>query len=106
MDASASRATSARASPAGWLRLQQWLSAVGGSRSRGAPMTSRIQLALNVRHVETATRFYAEMFGVPPAKQRPGYANFVIADPPLKLVLFENPGAAATALNHLGVEVA
>ena len=68
-------------------------------------MTSRIQLALNVRDVEAATRFYADMFGVPPAKRRPGYANFVVADPPLKLVLFENPGAA-TALNHLGVEVA
>jgi catechol 2,3-dioxygenase-like lactoylglutathione lyase family enzyme len=68
-------------------------------------MTSRIQLALNVRDVESATRFYADMFGVPPAKERPGYANFVVADPPLKLVLFEDPGASA-ALNHLGVEVA
>jgi catechol 2,3-dioxygenase-like lactoylglutathione lyase family enzyme len=68
-------------------------------------MTSRIQLALNVRDVESATRFYADMFGVEPAKERPGYANFVVADPPLKLVLFENPGAT-TALNHLGVEVA
>ncbi|HEX5086850.1 MAG TPA: ArsI/CadI family heavy metal resistance metalloenzyme [Nocardioides sp.] len=67
-------------------------------------MTSRIQLALNVRDVESATRFYADLFGVPPAKQRSGYANFVVADPPLKLVLFENPGAAG-ALNHLGVEV-
>ena len=66
--------------------------------------TSRIQLALNVRDVEAATRFYADMFGVPPAKQRPGYANFVVADPPLKLVLFENPGSES-ALNHLGVEV-
>ena len=68
-------------------------------------MTSRIQLALNVGDVESATRFYADMFGVPPAKQRPGYANFVVADPPLKLVLFQNPGAASP-LNHLGVEVA
>lgn len=67
-------------------------------------MTSRIQLALNVSDVAAATRFYADLFGVPPAKQRPGYANFVIADPPLKLVLFENPGATG-ALNHLGVEV-
>ena len=67
-------------------------------------MTSRIQLALNVRDVESATRFYADLFGVPPAKERPGYANFVVADPPLKLVLFENPRAAG-ALNHLGVEV-
>ncbi len=68
-------------------------------------MTSRIQLALNVRDVEAATRFYTSLFGVPPAKQRPGYANFVVADPPLKLVLFEIPGAQSS-LNHLGVEVA
>jgi catechol 2,3-dioxygenase-like lactoylglutathione lyase family enzyme len=72
----------------------------------GPPMTtSRIQLALNVADVEAATRFYSDLFGVRPAKRRPGYANFAIADPPLKLVLFENPGAA-TPLNHLGVEVA
>jgi catechol 2,3-dioxygenase-like lactoylglutathione lyase family enzyme len=68
-------------------------------------MTSRIQLALNVADIEAATRFYADMFGVQPAKRRPGYANFVVPDPPLKLVLFENAGAAS-ALNHLGVEVA
>jgi catechol 2,3-dioxygenase-like lactoylglutathione lyase family enzyme len=67
--------------------------------------TSRIQLALNVTDVDAATRFYSDLFGVQPAKLRPGYANFVIADPPLKLVLFENPGAV-TPLNHLGVEVA
>lgn len=67
--------------------------------------TGRVQLALNVRDIEAATRFYADMFGVQPAKQRPGYANFVVSDPPLKLVLFENPGAES-ALNHLGVEMA
>jgi catechol 2,3-dioxygenase-like lactoylglutathione lyase family enzyme len=68
------------------------------------PSSSRIQLALNVRDLEAATRFYSDLFGVPPAKQRPGYANFAVTDPPLKLVLFENPGAES-ALNHLGVEV-
>lgn len=67
--------------------------------------TSRIQLALNVSDIDAATRFYTDLFGVEPAKQRSGYANFVVADPPLKLVLFENPGAAS-ALNHLGVELA
>ena len=67
--------------------------------------TSRIQLALNVADIEAATKFYADLFGVQPAKQRPGYANFVVADPPLKLVLFENAGATSP-LNHLGVEVA
>ena len=65
--------------------------------------TSRVQLALNVTDLKRATAFYADLFGVPPAKQRPGYANFEVPDPPLKLVLFENPDAAP--LNHLGVEV-
>jgi catechol 2,3-dioxygenase-like lactoylglutathione lyase family enzyme len=65
--------------------------------------TSRVQLALNVSDLERATAFYSDLFGVTPAKQRPGYANFEVADPPLKLVLFENPDAAP--LNHLGVEV-
>ena len=66
---------------------------------------SRLQLALDVDDVEAATAFYAQLFGVAPAKTRPGYANFAIADPPLKLVLLENPGQGGT-LNHLGVEVA
>jgi len=66
---------------------------------------SRIQLALNVDDVEKATAFYSRLFGAEPAKRRPGYANFAIADPPLKLVLLENPGEGGT-LNHLGVEVA
>jgi catechol 2,3-dioxygenase-like lactoylglutathione lyase family enzyme len=66
---------------------------------------SRIQLALNVDDVEAATAFYATLFGTEPAKTRPGYANFAIASPPLKLVLLENPGQGGT-LNHLGVEVA
>ncbi|MGY1617192.1 ArsI/CadI family heavy metal resistance metalloenzyme [Geodermatophilus sp. SYSU D00691] len=66
---------------------------------------SRVQLALNVDDVEAATAFYAKLFGTEPAKTRPGYANFAIADPPLKLVLLENPGQGGT-LNHLGIEVA
>ena len=65
---------------------------------------ARVQLALNVSDVDEAVAFYTKVFGVGPAKRRPGYANFAIAEPPLKLVLFENPGAAGT-LNHLGVEV-
>jgi predicted enzyme related to lactoylglutathione lyase len=65
---------------------------------------SRIQLALNVDDVEAATAFYAKLFGVAPAKTRPGYANFAVDSPPLKLVLLENPGQGGT-LNHLGVEV-
>jgi catechol 2,3-dioxygenase-like lactoylglutathione lyase family enzyme len=65
---------------------------------------ARIQLALNVDDVEAATAFYSKLFGVEPAKVRPGYANFAVADPPVKLVLLENPGEGGT-LNHLGIEV-
>jgi catechol 2,3-dioxygenase-like lactoylglutathione lyase family enzyme len=65
---------------------------------------SRIQLALNVDDVQAATAFYAKLFGAEPAKTRPGYANFAIANPPLKLVLLENPGRGGS-LNHLGIEV-
>ena len=63
-----------------------------------------MQLALNVNDVDQAVAFYAKLFGAEPAKRRPGYANFAIADPPLKLVLLENPGQGGS-LNHLGVEV-
>src|SRR4051794_36855851 len=74
-------------------------------RPRGPEVhMSRIQLALNVDDVAEATAFYAKLFGVEPAKQRPGYANFAVDNPPLKLVLLENPGQGGT-LNHLGVEV-
>jgi catechol 2,3-dioxygenase-like lactoylglutathione lyase family enzyme len=66
---------------------------------------SRVQLALNVNDVDEAVTFYSTLFGANPAKRRPGYANFAIADPPLKLVLLENPGSGGS-LNHLGVEVA
>ena len=64
---------------------------------------SRIQLALNVADIDAAVEFYTTLFDTEPAKRRPGYANFAVADPPLKLVLFENPAATGT-LNHLGVE--
>lgn len=66
---------------------------------------SRIQLALNVDDLGAAIAFYSTLFNAEPAKVKPGYANFAIADPPLKLVLLENPGQGGT-LNHLGVEVA
>jgi len=65
---------------------------------------SRIQLALDVDDLETSLAFYSALFGVEPAKTRPGYANFAVAEPPLKLVLMENPGRGG-GLNHLGVEV-
>lgn len=65
---------------------------------------SRVQLALNVSDVDAAVDFYSRLFGVGPAKRRPGYANFAIDEPALKLVLIENADSPAT-LNHLGVEV-
>ncbi len=66
---------------------------------------SRVQLALNVNDIDEAVSFYTRLLGTQPAKRRPGYANFAVAEPPLKLVLLENPGHGGT-LNHLGVEVA
>src|ERR1700753_1004148 len=68
-------------------------------------MTGRIQLALNVDNLDESIAFYSKLFGTEPAKLRPGYANFAIAEPPLKLILMENPGQGGS-LNHLGVEVA
>lgn len=64
----------------------------------------RAQLALNVDDLDEAITFYSKLFNTPPAKVKPGYANFAVADPPLKLVLIENRGQGGT-LNHLGVEV-
>jgi catechol 2,3-dioxygenase-like lactoylglutathione lyase family enzyme len=69
------------------------------------PMTGRVQLALNVDDLDESIGFYSKLFGAGPAKVRPGYANFAIGDPPLKLILMENPGQGGS-LNHLGVEVA
>ena len=70
---------------------------------------SRVQLALNVSDLDAAIEFYSKLFGTDPAKVHPGYANFAIADPPLKLVLVEHSEARGSgvvgALNHLGVEV-
>jgi catechol 2,3-dioxygenase-like lactoylglutathione lyase family enzyme len=67
-------------------------------------MSSRVQLALNVSNIDEAVAFYSKLFGTEPTKLRPGYANFAIAEPPLKLVLLENPGQGGS-LNHLGIEV-
>lgn len=64
----------------------------------------RVQLALNVDDVDEAVTFYSRLFAAEPAKRRPGYANFALEEPALKLVLIENPGHGGT-LNHLGVEV-
>jgi catechol 2,3-dioxygenase-like lactoylglutathione lyase family enzyme len=72
------------------------------TRSKGSSM--RLQLALNVDDLDEAIAFYSKMFGTEPAKTKPGYANFAIENPPLKLVLFEGAGASGS-INHLGVEV-
>ena len=66
---------------------------------------SRVQLALNVDDLGEAIAFYSTLFNTEPAKVKPGYANFAITEPPLKLVLLENPAHGGT-LNHLGIEVA
>jgi catechol 2,3-dioxygenase-like lactoylglutathione lyase family enzyme len=65
---------------------------------------SRVQLALNVSDLDAAVAFYSKLFDTEPAKRRPGYANFAVIEPPLKLVLIESAGTPGT-LNHLGVEV-
>ncbi|HKY76534.1 MAG TPA: ArsI/CadI family heavy metal resistance metalloenzyme [Acidimicrobiia bacterium] len=64
----------------------------------------RVQLALNVSDLDAAVEFYSKLFATEPAKRRPGYANFAVSSPPLKLVLMEGQGQPGT-LNHLGVEV-
>lgn len=66
-------------------------------------MPARVQLALNVSDLDEAVTFYTRLFDTPPAKRRPGYANFAVAEPPLKLVLIE--GETGGSLNHLGIEV-
>jgi catechol 2,3-dioxygenase-like lactoylglutathione lyase family enzyme len=67
---------------------------------------SRIQLALRVGDLDAAVDFYSRLFDAPPAKRRPGYANFALAEPPLKLVLLQGAAGEATRMDHLGVEVA
>ncbi len=66
---------------------------------------SRVQLALNVADLDQAVEFYSKLFATDPAKVRPGYANFAVADPPLKLVLIEDSTRDTGSLNHLGIEV-
>ena len=66
---------------------------------------SRVQLALRVADLEGSIAFYSKLFGAQPAKRRPGYANFAIAEPPLKLVLIEGAPGEPTRMDHLGVEV-
>jgi len=66
---------------------------------------SRVQLALRVSDLEGSIEFYRSLFGVEPAKRRPGYANFAIVEPPLKLVLIEGEADQPTVMDHLGVEV-
>src|SRR3974390_1035535 len=71
----------------------------------GGRQMSRVQLALKLADIDTAVEFYSKLFNAQPAKIRPGYANFAITEPPLKLVLIEGVGEPGS-INHLGVEVA
>ncbi|HVY09616.1 MAG TPA: ArsI/CadI family heavy metal resistance metalloenzyme [Mycobacteriales bacterium] len=66
---------------------------------------SRVQLALRVADLDAAVEFYSKLFDCPPAKRRPGYANFAVTEPPLKLVLLEGASGEPTRMDHLGVEV-
>ena len=66
---------------------------------------SRVQLSINVSDLDAAVEFYSRLFGTAPAKLRPGYANFAVSDPPLKLVLNAPGNGAPGTINHLGVEV-
>jgi lactoylglutathione lyase len=81
-----------------------WGTFIDSCQSDPEVSMSRVQLALNVDDIDEAIGFYTKLFATEPAKIRPGYANFAIAEPPLKLVLIENPGHGGS-LNHLGVEV-
>src|SRR5215212_7464365 len=81
-----------------------WAPTPGAQMTTMTNTTGRIQLALNVADLAAAVRLYTDMFGTGPSKEHPGYANFAIAVPPLKLVLFEGPDATSP-LNHLGVEL-
>jgi catechol 2,3-dioxygenase-like lactoylglutathione lyase family enzyme len=72
-------------------------------RSTTTPSTGRLQLALNVADLKASERFYSDLFGVEPVKRKPGYVNFAITEPPLKLILFE--GSDGGTINHFGVEV-
>src|SRR3954469_21830449 len=84
-------------------RLQIYQGRSGRAVKGGAGM-ARVQLALNVADLDAAIGFYSKLFSTEPAKVRPGYANFAIAEPPLKLVLIAGEAPGGT-LNHLGVEV-
>lgn len=66
---------------------------------------SRVQLALRVGDLDSSIAFYTKLFGVQPTKRRPGYANFAVTEPPLKLVLLEGEPGQVTVMDHLGVEV-
>src|SRR5690242_1547516 len=72
---------------------------------QGREIMSRVQLALRVADLDGSVDFYAKLFGAEPAKRRPGYANFAIAEPPFKLVLIEGQAGETTRLDHLGMEV-
>src|SRR5215203_5690875 len=85
-------------------RSAWWSSPLRHTSNSSEVRMSRVQLALNVDDLETAVAFYSKLLGAEPAKRKPGYANFAVSEPPLKLVLLENPGKGGS-LNHLGVEV-
>src|SRR5581483_1448415 len=85
--------------------LASWPGARAPGRVPEGALVSRVQLALRVSDLDASVAFYSKLFGAQPAKRRPGYANFALAEPPLKLVLTGGEPGAETVMDHLGVEV-
>src|SRR6478736_6943188 len=85
--------------------MARWATHRQSSISGRNRLMSRVQLALRVADLDASIEFYSRLFNTTPAKRRPGYANFAIAEPPLKLVLLEGQPGEDTRMDHLGVEV-
>src|SRR4030095_4644114 len=97
------RAGLRRDAPAGGVSERELLPGNLHTRRPKKENVMRFQLALNVENLEEAVAYYSKLFGVPVHKRKPGYANFAVENPPLKLVLFEAPGERER-LNHVGFE--
>jgi catechol 2,3-dioxygenase-like lactoylglutathione lyase family enzyme len=75
----------------------------------------KVHVALNAPRFEQSVAFYRAFFGSEPAKLKPGYAKFDVAEPALNLTLNQvaEPPAGVPAgapggpggLNHLGIQV-
>ena len=68
--------------------------------------TLKTHIALNTPKFEESVEFYKAFLGLEPVKQKPGYAKFDVANPPLNLTLNKSKDLDKGALNHLGIQVA